>query len=120
MTRSASQLCLTNMQLLAAHPLCSMHAGSHIQSGIALKCAMTTVLMPVGMSALTLQAQPALLTHSMAEERVSCCRSSARPDSNRAVACDYIMALMCRGEVQRLEHRSGSGPFSDGCQVPSA
>ena len=31
---------------------------SHKLSGIARMCAMTTVLMPVGMSALTLQAQP--------------------------------------------------------------
>jgi len=47
-------------------------------------------------------------------------RGGARPDSNQAVACNNIMALMCRGEVQRLEHCSGSGPLSDGCQVPSA
>ena len=112
------------MQLMAIHPLCGTYAGSHKLSGIALMCAMTTVLMPVGMSALIFQAQPALLTHSMAEEQASCCRSSTRPDSNQPVVCDYIlkyiMAFMCRGEVQRMEHCSGSGPFSDGCQVPSA
>ena len=83
-------------------------------------CAFTTVVMPVGVSALTLQAQPALLTHSMAEQRVSCCRSSVRPDSNRAAAFNYTMASLCRGEVQRLEHCSGSGPFPDGCKVPNA
>ncbi len=105
------------MLLLAVHPLCSMYAGSHMLSDNALMYAMTTVLMSVGMTALTLHAQPA---HSMAEERVSCCRSSARPDNNRAVACNHIMALMSRGEVQRLEHCSGSGPFSDGCQIPKA
>ena len=98
--RSVSQIVQYSMQLLAACLLCSMYAGSHVPSGIDRMCAMTIVMMPVGVSALTLQAQPALLTESMAEERASCCRSSARPDSNRPVVCnciiDYIMAFICR------------------------